>query len=263
MDTGPKATANERTRLITTVQVVTQLERYEHSNVKSRFAVVAIRSTSIAIFIAAIFWVASSLLLSDPATDTQPQPQDSCFNTSRGYASAEALNNNIDGFCQDVSNNLRVLTTSRVWSRIYYPNSPEEYKMTVALSKRTSGFDLDHCIESMSSIINECEISVSGNNTTHWKHGGRRVQDGYEYTIAIFRHNRSWPPPRQPLQRCEGWYKFILHHFDIYGAGWANYDWGQKSLLPAVDPCCGPGSLSGWGFEYFDRPDENGYEFTA
>ncbi|KFX88314.1 hypothetical protein V490_07721 [Pseudogymnoascus sp. VKM F-3557] len=49
----------------------------------------------------------------------------------------------------------------------------------------------------------------------------------------------------------------------MYGAGWANNDWGAKSLLPAINPYCGLGSLTGWNFGYFNQPDENGYERAA
>jgi hypothetical protein len=110
--------------------------------------------------------------------------------------------------------------------------------MTVALSERASGFDIYHCIASVSSIVNYCDVPVDGSSPMNWKHGGRGVQGEYTYQVDISRQNRPWPPSAKPMQSCEGWYKFILHHYDIYGAGWANYDWGQKSLLPAINPCC-------------------------
>ncbi|ETS77079.1 hypothetical protein PFICI_10953 [Pestalotiopsis fici W106-1] len=262
VDTGAKATINERTRLIATIRVTPQQGKFRYGDIERRYAVIAVCSTSIAVFIATIIWSVASLLLSDSATENTPTIN-YCFNTSTAYASAEALNNNIDAFCQDVADNARTFSYSRVWTKIYYSNTPEEYKMTVALSKRTSGFDRHKCIASMSSIVNKCDIDVSGSTSLHWKHGGGRVQEPYEYTIEIARHNRPWPPPSKPLQHCEGWYKFIFHHFDIYGAAWASHDWGQRSLLPAINPCCGPGSLTGWGFEYFDQPDENGHEWHA
>ncbi|KFZ17916.1 hypothetical protein V502_04360 [Pseudogymnoascus sp. VKM F-4520 (FW-2644)] len=115
----------------------------------------------------------------------------------------------------------------------------------------------------MRSIINGCDVPVNGSNPMNWKQGGKRVQGVYTYRIDIFRQNRPWPPPTQPKQSCEGWYKIIWQHYDIYGAGWANYDWGGKSLLPAINSCCGLGSLTGWNFEYFDQPDDNGYEWHS
>ncbi|KAI0120739.1 hypothetical protein BJ170DRAFT_646582, partial [Xylariales sp. AK1849] len=252
---------NERTPLIVTIQIAPPRKRYQHG-VRRRFYVVAIRSSIIATIIATIIWeIASILQRPRPATDTQ-----TCYSslgTSRAYASAEALSNNIDDFCQDVTNNILLVTISRTWSKTYYPNTPEEYKMTVALSNRAFGFDHSHCTVFMSSIIDYCDVPVVESNPMNWKQGGKRIQGEYTYQIDISRQNRLWPPPTKPMQSCEGWYKFILHHYDIYGAGWANYDWGQYSLLPAINPCCGLGSLTGWNFEYFDQPDENGYEWHA
>lgn len=135
--------------------------------------------------------------------------------------------------------------------------------MTVALSNRAFGFNQHKCTDAMSSIINSCDVPVNGSNPMNWKQGGKRVQGEHTYQIDIFRQNRPWPPPTKPRQSCEGWYKFILQHYDIYGAGWANYDWGQNSLMVAINPCCGWGSLTGWNFEYFHEPDENGYEWHS
>ncbi|RDL30700.1 uncharacterized protein BP5553_10045 [Venustampulla echinocandica] len=184
----------------------------------------------------------------------------SSLGTSRAYASAEALNNNIDDFCQDIANKVPLITIGWTRSKTYYPNTPEEYTMTVALSYRAFSFNQYNCTDAMSSIINGCDVPVGGYNPMNWKQGGKRVQGKYTYQIDIFRQNRPWPPPAKPTQSCEGWYKFILQHYDIYGAGWANYDWGQKSLMRAINPCCGLGSLTGWNFKYFDQPDKNGYE---
>ncbi|KAF4628119.1 hypothetical protein G7Y89_g10037 [Cudoniella acicularis] len=242
---------NERTPLIFTGRITSPPQRYQDT-VERRFFRVAIRSTLIGVALFILFHQ-----LPRPVVDTQ-----TCYSslgTSRAYASAEALNNNIDNFCQDAANNVLFITIGRTRSKTYYPNTPEEYTMTVGLSNHAFGFDQHKCTDAMSSIISGCDVSVNGSNPMNWKQGGKRVQGKYTYQIDIFRQNRPWPPPAKPRQGCEGWYKFILQHYDIYGAGWANYDWGQKSLMSAINPCCGLGSLTGWGFEYFDQPDENGW----
>lgn len=221
---------NERTPLIATNRIAPQ--QYG----TRRFSVVTIST-----IVAAIIWIVVSILPSSPVTDTQ-----TCYSslgTSRAYASAEALNNNVDDFCRNVANNIFWGTISRTWSRSYYTNTPEGYKMTVTLSNRTFLFDQYHCATSMSSIINDCDAPVGASNPMKWKQGGKLVQRGYTYQIDISRQNRPWPPPAKPMQSCEGWYKFFFQHYDIYGAGWANYDWGQNSLLPAINPCCGLGTL--------------------
>ena len=223
--------SNERTPLLVIVRVVPLRQRYQHGVVRRLF-IAALGSTLIGVVLFA--------LLPYPIVDTQ-----TCYSslgTSRAYASAEALNNNIDDFCQDVANNVPFITVGWTRSKTYYPNTPEEYTMTVALSNRAFSFDQRQCTDAMSSIINGCDVSVGGSNPMNWKQGGKRVQGKYTYQIDIFRQNRPWPPPAKPRQSCEGWYKFILQHYDIYGAGWANYDWGQKSLKPAINPCCGLGT---------------------
>lgn len=169
--TVSKATRDERTRLLVAATVVTQRRKPKHIPIKRRFAVIAICSTSIAVVIAAFILLAVALLRLDSATDAQTYI--SCFNTSKAYASAEALNNNIADFCQDVAKNLRLFSISRAWTRIYYPQTPEEHKMTVSISQSTSDFDVHHCIASISSIVNQCDNHVSEGGSINWKHGGK------------------------------------------------------------------------------------------
>ncbi len=270
---------NEETPLLFAIRVEPLRQRHEHKIVP-RFCTIALSSTLIAVI---LFLLLYSLLHTQvPIAPIVPtQVCYSSLNTSRAYASAEALNNNIDDFCQDVANNVPLITFGWTRSKTYYPNTPDEYTMTISLSNQTFHFDQHHrCTDAMSSIINGCDVSINGSNPMNWKQGGRLVLGEYTYQIDIFRQNRPWPPPLKPRQSCVGWYKFILQHYDVYGAGWANYDRGQKSLKPAINPCCGLGtskfesqnrkvvsdpiydigSLTGWHFEYFDQPDKNGYE---
>ncbi|KAH8812729.1 SGNH hydrolase-type esterase domain-containing protein [Xylogone sp. PMI_703] len=188
-----------------------------------------------------------------------------CYSSqgSTAYASSEALNNNIDDFCEYVTDNAP--TNEAGWSRSknYYSGSLDEYTMAVSLSDHAAAFDEDACKAAISKIINGCDVPSGGSNPMNWKGGGKRVEGEFTYTVNIYRTNRPWPPPSEPSQQCEGWYKFLFQSYDIYGAGWATYDWGQKTLMKQVNPCCGSGSLTGWTFDYFDEPDENGYEWHA
>jgi hypothetical protein len=65
-----------------------------------------------------------------------------------------------------------------------------------------------------------------------------------------------------PKQSCDGWYKVFFDAYDIYGAGWASWDYGQQTLLPSNKACFGLG-VTNWHFQYFDQPDSNGYEWHA
>lgn len=252
-------TINERTPLIATIRIERRPENHQHGILR-RFVLVAACSTTIAIIIATVIWAIVSLLSRSPPADPHTHTYQSCFNTSNAYASAEALNNNIGDFCGDAANNLRWF--SRAWSKTYYSNTPEEHKITVALSEHASGFDLHQCITSLRSIVDYCDVPVGRSSPMNWKQGGQYVQGKYTYQIDVSRQNRPWPPPPKPLQSCAGWYKFIFHHYDIYGAGWANYDWGQESLLPAINPCCGFGTLIKGNAEHNLLPLITGFSET-
>ncbi|KFZ19849.1 hypothetical protein V501_00466 [Pseudogymnoascus sp. VKM F-4519 (FW-2642)] len=186
-----------------------------------------------------------------------------CYSSqgSKAYASAESLNNQIDDFCSYVKNNVPENESGWTRSKKYYEGTLDEYTMIVSLSDNAASFDEGECKDAIGTIINGCDVPSGGDNPMNWKGGGKRVEGEYTYTINIYRTNRPWPPPDKSTQACEGWYKFLFQSYDMYGAGWATYDYGQKSLMKEINPCCGSGSLTGWTFDYFDEPDENGYEF--
>ena len=102
---------NERTPLLVTVRVEPLRQGYRHKIVQ-RFFTIALGSTLIAVVLFLLFRFVSLLCsLVDtqvPLVDTQVCY--SSLDTSRAYASAEALNNNIDDFCQDVANNVPLIT---------------------------------------------------------------------------------------------------------------------------------------------------------
>lgn len=229
--------SNERTPLLAIIRVEEPRRKYQLSVVR-RFLSAALGLI--------LFGVVLFVLLPSPNVDTQieidTQTCYSSLNTSKAYVSAEALNNNIGDFCQHVGNNVPHVAFGWTRSKTYYHNTPEEYTMTVTLANRIFSSDQHRCIDAMTSIIDGCDVPVSGSNPMNWKQGGKRVHGKYTYQIDISRQNRPWPPPAKPRQRCEGWYKFILQHYDIYGAGWANHDWGEKSLMQAINPCCGLGT---------------------
>ncbi|OBT40328.1 hypothetical protein VE00_08476 [Pseudogymnoascus sp. WSF 3629] len=188
-----------------------------------------------------------------------------CYSSqgSKAYASAESLNNQIDDFCSYVKDNAPENESGWTRSKKYYEGTLDEYTMIVSLSDNAASFDENECKDAIGTIINGCDVPSGGDNPMNWKGGGKRVEGEYTYTINIYRTNRPWPPPEKSTQACEGWYKFIFQSYDMYGAGWATYDYGQKSLMKEINPCCGSGSLTGWTFDYFDEPDENGYEWHA
>ncbi|KAH8754853.1 hypothetical protein F5883DRAFT_572749 [Diaporthe sp. PMI_573] len=249
---------DERTPLLPPVE--TEELAYRHRYIFLQL----LKTASLASALVVLF----NLFSTPPSPHTSPPPIDtlvcySTLNTSRGYASAEALSNNVLNFCDNAARTFRHIHFDWKQSQTYYLHTPDQYTMTVTVSDQKKGFNQSQCIEAMSAIINDCDVALNDINPMNWKQGGKRMLQQDTYQIDIFRQNRPWPPLTKPRQSCTGWYKFILQHYDIYGAGWANHDWGQKSLLPAINPCCGSGSLTGWGFRYFDQPDEHGYEWHS
>jgi hypothetical protein len=166
-----------------------------------------------------------------------------CFSDhgSRAYASAGALNNNIDDFCSYVAKNKPSNVAGWHIAKTYYSGTLDEFIMAISLSDNVSTFSEDSCQTAISSIINGCDVPRSGNNPMNWKGGGNRTEGEYFYAVSVHRTNRPWPPPTAPTQSCKGWYKIAFQNYDIYGAGWATYDWGQQSLMKQVNPCCGSG----------------------
>ncbi|KFY41182.1 hypothetical protein V495_05035, partial [Pseudogymnoascus sp. VKM F-4514 (FW-929)] len=183
-----------------------------------------------------------------------------CYSSqgSKAYASAESLNNQIDDFCSYVKDNVPENEVGWSRSKKYYEGTLDEYTMVISLSDNAAEFDEKACQKAIGTIINGCDVPSGGDNPMNWKGGGKRVAGEYTYAVNIYRTNRPWPPPDEPTQSCEGWYKFLFQSYDIYGAGWATYDYGQKTLMKQVNPCCGSGSLTGWTFDYYDEPDDDG-----
>jgi hypothetical protein len=233
--------SSERTPLLVAAPIRLRPQGHQPSILQRR-CIATLGSTLIGAVLFILRWSLNTPPNVGPPPIVDTQVCYSSLNTSTAYASAEALNNNIDDFCRDVINNIPFYTSGWRWSKTYYTNTPDEYTMIVTISNRIFSFDRNQCANAMSSIINGCDVPDDGSNPMNWKQGGKRVQGIYTYQIDIFRQNRPWPPPAKPRQSCVGWYKFILQHYDVYGAGWANYDWGQKSLRPAINPCCGLGT---------------------
>lgn len=231
---------DERTPLIIRVSgVKTKKSPYQrHHNFVQRLLIASLAS--------ALIVVLFNLFSTPPPPHASPPPIDtlvcySSLNTSRGYVSAEALSNSVQTFCNNAARNFPYIHFDWKQSQTYYLHTPDQYTMTVTISDQEKGFSQSQCVDAMNAIINDCDVSQGDINPMNWKQGGKRIIQQHTYQIDIFRQNRPWPPPQKPRQSCMGWYKFIMQHYDIYGAGWANHDWGQKSLLPAINPCCGPG----------------------
>jgi hypothetical protein len=187
-----------------------------------------------------------------------------CFSGtgSKYYVSAERANLNYESFCTEVEGKHPSNTINWSYSKKYDEGTPEEHEFVVTLGNDVSAFDKDQCVKSMEKLINSCDTS---DNPMNWKGGGRYIRDNgdYQYELSPRRNNRPWPWPRSAYGRCEGWYKGVYSHYEVEGAGFSTWDYGQKTMLPNMNGCYGLGTTS-WTFEYHDNPgDHNGYEWKA
>ncbi|KAJ6094771.1 SGNH hydrolase [Penicillium canescens] len=142
---------------------------------------------------------------------------------SKGYASAYSLYAHTKEFCKDAVPDMNSKETGTLFSKRYNKNTLDDVVFTV--TKDAGAADLD---------------SKTYNTV---KSGGTYANGPFTYNIAPVRTNRPFPVPKTPLAKYTG-------------------DKGQKTLRGNSTRYFGLG-LIGWWFEYFDKPDSNGYEWLA
>ncbi|KAH7117370.1 SGNH hydrolase-type esterase domain-containing protein [Dactylonectria macrodidyma] len=175
---------------------------------------------------------------------------------SKGYAHADRLDNHYKEFCKGVEQPEHTLGWKS--SKSYDVGTPDEHSFLVQLSDDVGDFNEDECLSSMKALIHNCDTTREMN----WKSGGKYVRGDYTYEVNIKRDNRPWPPPSEPVGRCEGWYKVLFGSYEIEGGGFSTWDHGQKTMIPSMNGCYGLGT-TGWKFEYYDEPTSEGYEWKA
>jgi hypothetical protein len=180
---------------------------------------------------------------------------------SKAYASAYALYSNTADFCSSVASNAPSNTANWKYSKTYNSGTVDENTFLIQLSNGATTFNEGQCNKAVNQILDGCDGN-DPSNPMNWKFGGQLVEGSYTYSISMTRTNRPFPVPKQPSQTCTSWYKLLWDQYDIYGAGWSTWDYGQQSLRPNSTSCFGLG-LTGWNFEYFDEPDSNGMEWHA
>lgn len=180
---------------------------------------------------------------------------------SKAYASSYALYSNTAAFCSEVGSNYPTNTANWHYSKTFNTGTVDENTFEISLSNGATTFNEDQCNKAVNLILDGCDGNDPA-NPMNWKFGGELVEGSYTYTISMTRTNRPFPVPTAPTQTCTSWYKVFFDQYDIYGAGWATWDYGQSSLRPNSTSCFGLG-ITGWNFEYYDAPDKNGNEWHA
>lgn len=196
----------------------------------------------------------------------------------KGYATADKMNENIEAFC---GKDINVPDHEVGWKRehTYFEGTPDEHTFVLQLSEDVGDFNKDNCVDSFKRIVNGCDGN-DPKNPLNWKFGGRWRRDDYTYEINVKRDNRPWPL-KKTHGKCNGDHKWSHSAYSIQGmflsamwylpssllictvgAGFSSWDYGQKTIIPAMKGCLGLG-ITAWKFKYFDKPDENGNEWSV
>lgn len=199
-----------------------------------------------------------------------PSPTDDVFTCwqkdgRKAYASADRMNENYKTFCEkDMKLVYRGGSVGYIGSATYHRGTPDEQVFAVQLppsaSTRSQEDVRSECLESMERIINSCDGN-DPENPMNWKFGGQWQRDENYWEVTALADNRPWPVIQEPDGSCKGWWHGYWSSYEIYGAGFSDSDYGQKTLWPSANEC--GGAASDWKFEYLDEPTKDGYEWKA
>ncbi|KAK4443885.1 SGNH hydrolase-type esterase domain-containing protein [Podospora aff. communis PSN243] len=174
----------------------------------------------------------------------------------RGYATVDVMDKNYKTFCRELR-----LGNSLIHRRIFNTGTPEENEFTIT-RKTVTSIDEATCLESFRRIIHGCAPGLS--NPMNHKFGGIWKRGDVTYEANVKKVTRPWPVLAAPRGTCRAESRFHGgSYFEFKGAGWATWDHGQESLLPALERCLKGGRVMSWDFEYFDEPDKDGYEWKV
>lgn len=174
----------------------------------------------------------------------------------KAYAHPDQLNENYKDFCKNVD--VPEHTKGWEYKKTYFKDTPDEHQFKISLGDAMD-YNEKECLDSMDRIINGCDGN-DDKNPMDWKFGGQWKRGEYTYEVAPQRDNRPWPVIQKPDGHCKGNWKAAFSSYTIYGVGFSDYDYGQKTILPAMKGCLGLG-ITSWKFKYYDEPTDDGWEW--
>jgi hypothetical protein len=175
----------------------------------------------------------------------------------------------IDDFCKEVESKYEPGSEGTI-SKEYDTDTVDSVRFSFNRRKSNlvSKVDLvQDCREALPKVFHNCDTQ------SHLKHGG-----SYDYNLKLadggldFRYGfgfsgneeRVWPLKSPLPTYCDVYNKVGFAEVWVYGGGWESHGFGQDKLLPNLRRNCGgPGSVSGWTFEYFSEPDQGGNEWKS
>ena len=203
---------------------------------------------------------AKVLGIDDPSCPVDPTT--TCYSDegSKAYASADALNNNIDDFCSYVTENAPSGTAGWGESKTYYEGTVER---------------VHHAGQAVEGRVEVRRAPVQERARAHRqlvrRAHGRQEPDELEARRAARRrrlHIRGQHPAHEPAVAAAGRADAVLRGLVQVHAPGVHAEGGRVvdvRLGPRTRCCTRPtvaaaGSLSMWKFDYFDEPDDDGYE---
>lgn len=187
----------------------------------------------------------------------------------KAFASNDRMNVNYVDFCSTVDATHPTNSLNWVQRKTYDAGTPDEHEMVVQLGQGAVAFNKSQCLDSLSRIINGCDGNDPDHNPLDFKFGGSYVRDEGRYTYEVNpKYDRTLV--KATTGDCQGNYKFLFGSYTLRGTGWAGYDFGADTLLPAAKSCVGAGGITNWKFSYCldgstkDKDkDCGGYEWKA
>ncbi|CAI6311862.1 unnamed protein product [Periconia digitata] len=205
-----------------------------------------------------------------PEDQSKDQPKDQpkgklvCYSPSSEpkappgcYIAQSAMASHVADFCDQVGG-LDIANLEKGYATDTYNGAQLRISSTKKVSK-------EDCASRMGEIVNGC--TPAANNPMNWKYGGENSQDETLFKISIDsgrscqrKANQDGSPLQAVTAKCDSFYQAIRDEFWIYGAGFLGDDFG-KELRDQMSHCTG--RVVDWTFEYYEKPDADGYEWKA
>ncbi|KAI9811950.1 MAG: hypothetical protein M1832_000655 [Thelocarpon impressellum] len=196
-----------------------------------------------------------------PTTAAAPPPPEtslSCAPKATNYIAQPDLAVNIKDYCKQAAQQGVQDPKSGSLVRDFNPETPQ--KVSISMNW-PSGLDFilheDECNQHMNRVMNDCHGN-DPENPMGFKFGGALTVGKVSYLITPIAVRQ--PVPKVPNGGIDTTDKLFFVEFWIWGAGWANSDFGQASggLLDRLRGC---GVVSDWTFDYGIGDD--GREWSA
>ncbi|KAI9798476.1 MAG: hypothetical protein M1833_004742 [Piccolia ochrophora] len=191
-----------------------------------------------------------------------------CRGTKRDqYMNPDTLNKNIGDFCKNVVPKFSHGTVGLTLVETYNEKTPDEVQLAVQMLGSVWKGDKDHtiseeeCKENMGFLKTHCDGN-DPENPLDFKHGGHRWAKDVQYEYLPFGQRRAIPAMKETKAKCTVKDKVFFFAFQVWGGGFSTSHSGRDpdKLFKEIRGC---GVITKWRFKYFDKPDENGYEWFA